>query len=204
MPTVGNRCHFNHTLQAPICKRAEQGGDGCCSGTPGVRMLNNGSRIYCIVNNGVTRANGLGGIGGADRAQPEQGATGRRPLGPTAYAKSDIAGALRSIGYRRWGDPPVTPGYVPPEDLVVALMYSRDMRWINSAIPVVLCRGSFSWTSMAYAAKAYGFGGRLLGMIRRLRELGRVPDSREADHMLADCTPINPERMEEALAAYGC
>ena len=171
---------------------------------PGVRMLNNGSSICGMVNNGVVRTKGVAWIGGPDHAQPEQEVARRRLSGPAAYAKSDIAGALRSLGYRRWGDPPATPGYIPPEDLVVALMYSRDMRWINSAIPVVLCRGSFSWSAMAHAAKAYGFGGRLLGMIRRLREMGRIPDSREADHTLADCTPINPEKLEEALAAYGC
>ena len=152
----------------------------------------------------MAQAEGLTGIDGTNHAQPETGATPHRLSGPAAYTKPDIAGALLSLGYRRWGDPAVTPGHMSPEDLVVALMYSRDMRWIHSAIPVVLCRGSFSWTSMTDTAKAYGFGGRMLGMIKRLRELGRIPHSLEADHALADRTPINPERLEEALAAYGC
>ena len=59
--------------------------------------------------------------------------------------------------------------------------------------------------SMAYAAKAYGLRREAAGNDSgALGNWGGVPDSREADHMLADCAPINPERMEEALAAYGC
>ena len=108
------------------------------------------------------------------------------------------------MGYGRWGEPPVEPGYIPAEDLVVALIYSRDMRWIYSAIPVVLCRGDFDWRTMAKTAKAYGFGGIMLGFIRQLRELGRVPESSIADEILADYTPIPPERLKDALRVYGC
>ena len=123
---------------------------------------------------------------------------------PTAYTKSDIAGALRSLGYTRWGEPLVEPGHIPAVDLVVALVYSRDMRWIYSAIPVVLCRGSFNWVSMAKTAKAYGFGGILHGFIQQLREVKHMPESRVADDILADCTPIKPQKLKDVLRVYGC
>lgn len=126
-----------------------------------------------------------------------------RIASPFAHSRAEIVATLSRYGYWRFGDrkPPEGTKIMPPEELVAALMYSRDARW-KAAIAVVLCRAEIDWPLMVRIAETYRFAGRLHGIVSQVKRRGRHVGDDAA--LLSEHSPVEINDGLEVLDVYGC
>ena len=122
--------------------------------------------------------------------------------GPYKHSRYEIMSALSKFGYTRYGDPEPCNVYIPPEELITSLIYSRDHRWM-SAVAVVLCKAPINWNRLVRMSVDYCFPGTLRGMIEAVRSSGRDV-GKSALLSLSAYEPIQPDDIRAVLNTYGC
>lgn len=125
----------------------------------------------------------------------------KKVAGPFTYTKQDIAGALRRLGYERFGEASYAETAIDPEMLIAAMIYSRDERW-KAAVAVVLCKADIDWDRMIRVSVDYGFAGTLRGIIEAVRSEGYSVGGDDALARLGPCAPPKPIRTRKVLKTY--
>ena len=125
----------------------------------------------------------------------------KKVVGPFAYTKQDIAGALRRLGYERFGETSYSETRIDPEMLIAAMIYSRDEQW-KAAVAVVICKADIDWNKMMRISIDYGFAGTLRGIIEAVRSEGYTVGDDDALAQMDSFVPLKPIRIRKVLKTY--
>lgn len=91
---------------------------------------------------------------------------------PAKISEDDIVFNLARFGYTEFG-PKVKQGrFICIEYIITAIMFQNNARRID-AIPVILAKNSdkTNYDLLLFLARKYGFGGKMLGILKALRNL---------------------------------
>lgn len=91
---------------------------------------------------------------------------------PAKISEDDIVFNLARFGYTEFG-PTVKQGrFICIEYVITAIMFQNNARKID-AIPVILAKNSdkTNYDLLLFLARKYGFGGKILGILKALRNL---------------------------------
>lgn len=91
---------------------------------------------------------------------------------PAKISEDDTVFNLARFGYTEFG-PTVKQGrFICIEYIITAIMFQNDARRID-AVPVILAKNSdkTNYDLLLFLARKYGFGGKILGILKALRNL---------------------------------
>ncbi len=127
---------------------------------------------------------------------------------PAKISEEDLMFNLARFGYTEIG-PKVKQGKLfCIEYIIASIMFHDDARRI-SAIPVIIAKNSkISYDLLLFLARKYGFGGKILGILRTLRnlvahEMKTIDEPiRLLESMKIEEVKVDPKSMEEKLRLY--
>ena len=96
---------------------------------------------------------------------------------------------------------------VHPEYLFAAILFERNMRRIDSGLPVLLCRGKINYPLLMFVARKYRFAGRLFDLLSCLKTCGvHNLDATITVLNTYNIKPVMPNIniVREAMRVYGC
>lgn len=91
---------------------------------------------------------------------------------PAKISEDDLVFNLARFGYSEIGSTVKQGNLFCIEYVIASIMFHNDARRVD-AIPVIIAKSSkISYDLLLFLARKYGFGGKILGMLRTLQNLG--------------------------------
>lgn len=132
------------------------------------------------------------------------------PPDPARMVEDDIIWNMSKCGFHLYDmNGPINRAGADtrPEYVFAAVLFDRNMRRIDSGLPVLLCNANINHALLIFLARKYRFAGTLFGLMLDLKLLGRDGFNKPIS-ILSACgvIPTMPIKgiTKEALRVYGC